>query len=253
MLLGAHVEGTRRHCYGWRGQRRLARTPLDLARRGGSLAGRGALGEVVEVRDGAGAVLGQGLWDPSSPIAVRLYARAATPRLDVGGIAQGIERAIERRRVAGFEPRRHQRLIASATAKGTGSRAWSSIATATSRCCASMATRSSAGLDALGASALAAAGSRAESVLWPIASPARSGGTTAAAPRGRLPAGYDHRARKRHRDGRRSRARPENRSIPRPARKPRPGARTRAGRRVLNLFSYAGGFSTAAALGGART
>ena len=64
----------------------------------------GALGDVVEIRDGAGGVLGQGLWDPSSPIAVRLYARAATPRLDVGGIAHGIERAIERRRVLASNP-----------------------------------------------------------------------------------------------------------------------------------------------------
>jgi 23S rRNA (cytosine1962-C5)-methyltransferase len=35
---------------------------------------------------------------------VRLYARAATPRLDVAGIARGIERAIERRRALGSNP-----------------------------------------------------------------------------------------------------------------------------------------------------
>jgi 23S rRNA (cytosine1962-C5)-methyltransferase len=54
-------------------------------------------GEVVELRDPRGAALGQGLWDPSSPIAARVYARTPTPPLDAGLIVHGIERAIARR------------------------------------------------------------------------------------------------------------------------------------------------------------
>jgi hypothetical protein len=56
-----------------------------------------AMGEVVEVRASDGVPLGQGIWDDTSPIAVRLYARAVSPRLDAGAIAGGVERAIARR------------------------------------------------------------------------------------------------------------------------------------------------------------
>jgi 23S rRNA (cytosine1962-C5)-methyltransferase len=56
------------------------------------------LGEVVEVRDPSGTFLGQGLWDPSSPIAVRIYARQATPKLDAAFLAAAVDQAIVRRR-----------------------------------------------------------------------------------------------------------------------------------------------------------
>jgi 23S rRNA (cytosine1962-C5)-methyltransferase len=50
-------------------------------------------GEVVEVRGPAGRPIGQGLYDPRSPIAVRLYCRELSPPLDAGVIARNVERA----------------------------------------------------------------------------------------------------------------------------------------------------------------
>jgi 23S rRNA (cytosine1962-C5)-methyltransferase len=55
-------------------------------------------GEVVEVRDNAGAFLGQGLWDALSPLAVRIYTRKESPKVDAAFFAQAVERAIDRRR-----------------------------------------------------------------------------------------------------------------------------------------------------------
>ncbi len=57
----------------------------------------GEAGAVVELRDPSGAPIGQGLWDPSSPIAFRVYARTTAPRLDARAIVAGIERAMARR------------------------------------------------------------------------------------------------------------------------------------------------------------
>jgi 23S rRNA (cytosine1962-C5)-methyltransferase len=38
--------------------------------------------------------MGQGLWDPRSPIAVRVHCRDLAPRLDAAGLARSVERAI---------------------------------------------------------------------------------------------------------------------------------------------------------------
>jgi 23S rRNA (cytosine1962-C5)-methyltransferase len=55
------------------------------------------MGEVVELRDPKGAALGQALWDPASPIAARVYARDTSMPF-AEGIVQSIERAFDRRR-----------------------------------------------------------------------------------------------------------------------------------------------------------
>lgn len=54
-------------------------------------------GAIVRLRDVSGSLLGEGLWDPSSPIAARVFTRGAGERLDVDLIAKRIERAILRR------------------------------------------------------------------------------------------------------------------------------------------------------------
>src|SRR4029078_5637267 len=55
--------------------------------------------DVVELRDARGAMVGQGLWDPSSPIAARVYAVTASPALGPELIVATIERAFARRNV----------------------------------------------------------------------------------------------------------------------------------------------------------
>lgn len=57
-----------------------------------------AAGDVVSIRGPEGEDLGQGLWDQPSPIAVRLYAHAGSPPLDSAWMLQAIERALARRR-----------------------------------------------------------------------------------------------------------------------------------------------------------
>src|SRR5262249_60392055 len=65
---------------------------------GGARGGQGLEpGNVVELTDGKGVVLGQGLWDRSSPIAARVYTRDRSPPLAPAFLAAGIERAIARR------------------------------------------------------------------------------------------------------------------------------------------------------------
>ena len=54
-----------------------------------------AIGAVVEVVDDEGRPLGRGLWDPTSPIAVRVFG--GDEPLDAAGIAKKITRAIARR------------------------------------------------------------------------------------------------------------------------------------------------------------
>jgi len=62
--------------------------------------GRGlAVGEVVQVRGPDGQPLGQGLWDPRSPIAVRMYCRELLPRLDENVMADLLARAFALRDV----------------------------------------------------------------------------------------------------------------------------------------------------------
>ncbi|HKQ69610.1 MAG TPA: class I SAM-dependent rRNA methyltransferase [Polyangiaceae bacterium] len=74
-------------------------------RQGLSRAADGAeMGDVVEIRDAGGAVLGQGLWDPSSPLAVRLYARTALPKVDEAFITTLVAQAIRRRDPLAADP-----------------------------------------------------------------------------------------------------------------------------------------------------
>ncbi|MFO0589402.1 MAG: class I SAM-dependent rRNA methyltransferase [Polyangiaceae bacterium] len=50
-------------------------------------------GAVVDLADGRGRFLGRGLWDPSSPIAVRVHERDAKTPLDVSSFARRIDAA----------------------------------------------------------------------------------------------------------------------------------------------------------------
>lgn len=56
-----------------------------------------ATGASVEVADEEGAFLARGLWDAASPIAVRLFDHTRGPALEAGALAAAIVRAIERR------------------------------------------------------------------------------------------------------------------------------------------------------------
>jgi 23S rRNA (cytosine1962-C5)-methyltransferase len=56
-----------------------------------------ATGEVVEVRAPDGEPLGQAIWDDASPIAARVYARTVSPQLDAARIVRTIEQAAARR------------------------------------------------------------------------------------------------------------------------------------------------------------
>jgi 23S rRNA (cytosine1962-C5)-methyltransferase len=82
---GAATALTRGHPWVWREQVTRAETGL-------------ATGDVVTVRGPDGKELGQGLWDGPSPIAVRIYTRAGAPPLDAQRMTQAVERAIDRRR-----------------------------------------------------------------------------------------------------------------------------------------------------------
>lgn len=50
-------------------------------------------GAVVELADGRGKFLGRGLWDPDSPIAVRIHERDAATPLDVASFGRRLEAA----------------------------------------------------------------------------------------------------------------------------------------------------------------
>jgi 23S rRNA (cytosine1962-C5)-methyltransferase len=54
-------------------------------------------GDAVTLADPAGRVIGQGLWDASSPIAARIYARSADRALDAGALVAAVGRALDRR------------------------------------------------------------------------------------------------------------------------------------------------------------
>ena len=88
---GASAAATRGHPWIWR--------------EGVTAGGQGLeAGEVVELRDSKGTMLGQGLWDPNSPLAARVYARTPTPRLDADLLAKGVEHAIARRAPLALDP-----------------------------------------------------------------------------------------------------------------------------------------------------
>jgi 23S rRNA (cytosine1962-C5)-methyltransferase len=54
-------------------------------------------GDAVAIHDPAGRAIGQGLWDASSPIAARIYARAVERELDAGVLVAAVARAFARR------------------------------------------------------------------------------------------------------------------------------------------------------------
>lgn len=67
-------------------------------RQGIARGGEGlAAGAVVGLRDKEGTPLGNGLWDPLSPIAVRVFTERANEKLDIELILGRIERAMRRR------------------------------------------------------------------------------------------------------------------------------------------------------------
>ncbi|KYG07808.1 hypothetical protein BE21_27235, partial [Sorangium cellulosum] len=63
----------------------------ERAPRGGG--GAAATGDVVELSAEGAPFLGRGLWDADSPIAVRVFQRAQAPALDERAIAERLERA----------------------------------------------------------------------------------------------------------------------------------------------------------------
>jgi 23S rRNA (cytosine1962-C5)-methyltransferase len=84
----------------------LARPAAIAARRGHPWVYRGgivrppdalAAGSTVELVDEEGYPLGQGLWDPASPIAVRIFSGGDGERLDAASLGRRIERAVARR------------------------------------------------------------------------------------------------------------------------------------------------------------
>ena len=87
---------------------RIARTAAAAVRRGhpwvfreGVLQPRGGLalasGAAVELLDEEGEILGRGLWDAGSPIAVRVFERTRGPALDAAALGAIVRRAVERR------------------------------------------------------------------------------------------------------------------------------------------------------------
>jgi 23S rRNA (cytosine1962-C5)-methyltransferase len=93
VTLAAGASGAVLHGHPWIWREGVARAPQGLE-----------MGEVVELRDARGSVLGQGLWDPASPIAVRVYALGQNAPLGPGTIVAAIERAIARRASLADDP-----------------------------------------------------------------------------------------------------------------------------------------------------
>jgi 23S rRNA (cytosine1962-C5)-methyltransferase len=56
-----------------------------------------AAGAIVDIADEEGRPLGSGLWDPSAPLAVRVVSQKAGERLDAPALARRILRAVSRR------------------------------------------------------------------------------------------------------------------------------------------------------------
>jgi 23S rRNA (cytosine1962-C5)-methyltransferase len=54
-------------------------------------------GDVVTLSDPTGRAIGQALWDASSPIAARVYELSASRALDAGALVAAVERAFDRR------------------------------------------------------------------------------------------------------------------------------------------------------------
>jgi 23S rRNA (cytosine1962-C5)-methyltransferase len=218
--------------------------------RGRSKGAAPRTGDVVELVDPRGEPLGLGLYDEHSPIAVRVYARPPERRLDEGRLLAAITRAIAARapfvdtavtdayrlcngegdRVPGLVLDRYGPFVVART-DGAAMRAWFER----------LAPRLRSPLASIGATTLLLRGDGAEggakaTVVWGDEPPelvdVREHGM-------RFEVDLRH--------GQKTGAfldQRENR------RRVRELARGRG--RVLNLFSYTGGFSLAAALGGAR-
>ncbi|HEY3592860.1 MAG TPA: class I SAM-dependent methyltransferase, partial [Polyangiaceae bacterium] len=232
---GAASAVTRGHPWVWREQ--VVRADPTLAP-----------GDVVTVRESDGPDLGQGLWDTPSPIAVRMYTHAASPLLDVELLLRAIERAFERRQPWADDPE----TTAYRLCHGEGDRVpglvidrYADVAIlrldggAMPEWIERLTPGLFARLESIGVHALArrgegrADGGRLESVKGhsaPDVIEVRENGMAMVVDlaRGQKTGAFldqrDNRARVR---------------------------RLARGRRTLNLFSYAGGFSIAAALGGA--
>jgi 23S rRNA (cytosine1962-C5)-methyltransferase len=211
-------------------------------------------GQVVEIRGAEEGPIGLGLWDPDSPIAARVYTRDTSSRLDEAWLAARIEEAIARRerallgegtsayrlchgegdRVPGLVLDRYAWVVV-ARVDGAAMAAWlDRIAPAVWPALQSRGVRSlvrrTAGEVGGGRPG---EGTRVEPLLGeppPATIEVSENGAAMVVDlaRGQKTGAFldqrDNRARVRH---------------------------MARGRRVLNLFSYAGGFSTSAALGGA--
>jgi 23S rRNA (cytosine1962-C5)-methyltransferase len=88
---GAAAAVLRGHPWVWR--EGVARAPQGLE-----------MGDPVELRDPKGTALGQALWDPSSPIGARVYVRDTSVPLGSSAIVEALERAIERRKLLASDP-----------------------------------------------------------------------------------------------------------------------------------------------------
>ena len=234
LTAGASAAATRGHPWIWR--------------EGVTAGGQGLeAGEVVELRDSKGTVLGQATLGSNSPLAARVYARTPTPLLDADLLAQGIERAIARRAPLALDPKRPRTGSVTERAIGAGRRHRS-----LRRCCgASARWRCDRALARRARQPTVArlAGARCPLPRAPGRA-TRIGGAARAATGDPPPATVTIRENGMAMvvdlaHGQKTGAFLDQRDN-------RKRVRDLAqGRRVLNLFSYAGGFSIAAALGGA--
>jgi 23S rRNA (cytosine1962-C5)-methyltransferase len=206
-------------------------------------------GAIVQLRGPGGAALGQALWDPRSPIAARVHCRQTSPGLRAASFAARIEGALALRdrwfasksstayrlcngegdRVPGLVLDRYG-PVAVVKADGDAMAAW--IAPIARRIWPALERRGVASL----VERLPAAGAGQDRVLGLCGAPAPA--TVDVVEHGlAMAVDIAH--------GQKTGAFLDQRENRRRVRA------LAAGRRVLNLFSYAGGFSTAAAMGGA--
>lgn len=217
-----------------------------VTRGGGGLA----TGAVVEVADASGRPIARGLWDADSPIAVRVFVRGAAERLDPALVAARVERALARRdafldvgatnayRLCNGEGDRVPSLVLDRYADVVVARLDGALL---APWLTPIAERIFPALRARGIRTIARRVARGESAadgkLEPLLGDAPPASLTVVENGVRMVVDLRH--------GQKTGAFLDQRDN---------RARVRAmarGRRVLNLFSYAGGFSTAAALGGA--
>ncbi len=85
-MLTVSAAATVRRGHPWVYRQGVARAPVGLS-----------TGDVVDIVDEAGSHLGAGLWDAISPIAARVYEHDRAVRVDVASIARRFDRALELR------------------------------------------------------------------------------------------------------------------------------------------------------------